>query len=153
MIDARSRPFEDIEVREDSAIIFLDVDGTLTSDGSHVLVDEVKDKIGELKKKHEVYLCTNMKDVIRKKELENVLQLPSTNVNYKKPDKRIAETFITEKRKRIVIGDKWLVDGRFAKNIGAEFIKVKRKVAGNEPFSVKCVYVVDDVLSYLFCLI
>jgi predicted HAD superfamily phosphohydrolase YqeG len=46
----------------------------------------------------------------------------------------------------LVIGDKFLTDGLFAKNIGGKFIKVQRKVFGQESLLAKLVNFIDDIL-------
>ena len=49
----------------------------------------------------------------------------------------------------LVIGDKFLTDGLFAKNIGAEFIKAKRKISGQESILIKLINLFDDLLCLL----
>ncbi|OHC47303.1 MAG: hypothetical protein A2X69_06185 [Rhodobacteraceae bacterium GWF1_65_7] len=112
-------------------VIFLDIDGTLRPDGDQEMDQEVLNKLAELKAKNEVHLISNKGN------------------NIKKPSREAAKGVDMAGKKVIVIGDKFLTDGLFAKNIGAEFIKIKRKVSGKEPLFVKFTYLVDDFISVI----
>lgn len=111
------------------AVIFLDVDGTLRPDGDQEMSPEVLKKLAELKAGNEVNLTSNKGN------------------KTKKPSRRAAEGVDLKGKKAVVIGDKFLTDGLFAKNIGAEFIKVKRKISGRESFFIKLTYLIDDIVS------
>jgi predicted HAD superfamily phosphohydrolase YqeG len=66
---------------------------------------------------------------------------------FRKPSRRILEhSTDVEMGKILVIGDKFLTDGLFAKNIGADFIKVKRLSSPCESWLLKIVYLFDDLL-------
>lgn len=105
----------------------MDMDGTLRPDEDLEMSSEVLNKLEELKAKNEVHLTSNKGNKI------------------KKPSRKAAEGVDLEDKKVIVIGDKFLTDGLFAKNIGAEFIKVKRKISGKEALFVKITYLIDDL--------
>lgn len=123
------RFFEELETPWSGAVIFLDVDGTLRPDGDQKMSPEVLKKLDELRARNEVLLTSNKEN------------------RAKKPSRKAAEGVNTAGRKAIVIGDKFLTDGLFAKNIGAEFIKVGRKTSGNESLFVKITYLIDDLVS------
>lgn len=144
--------FENLPLNKRGQIIFLDVDGTLIADDGGVnFAPEVIKKIDELKRNNRVFLCTNSHDRMRNIKIGARLNLPIVSEEYKKPDHRILDGLeFVAADKKMVIGDKFLTDGRFAKNIGAEFIKVKRKISGKESFSVKLVNILDDMLSSIF---
>lgn len=111
------------------AVIFLDIDGTLRPDGDQGMSQEVLNKLAELKAKNEVHLISNKGN------------------GAKKPSREAAEGVDMAGKKVVVIGDKFLTDGLFAKNIGAEFVKVRRKISGRENFFVKVAYFIDDFIS------
>lgn len=142
--------FENLPLNKHGEIIFLDVDGTLIADDGGVsFTPETIKKIDELKKTSRVFLCTNSHDRIRNIKIGARLNLPIVSEQYKKPDHRILDGLdLAVADKKIVIGDKVLTDSRFAKNIGAEFIKVKRKISGKESFLVKIINLIDDFISY-----
>ena len=119
--------FEELETPWQGAIIFLDIDGTLRPDGVGDMSLEVLKKLAELRVKNEVRLASNK------------------GGKAKKPSKKVADGVNLKNKKVIVIGDKFLTDGLFAKNIGGEFVKVKRKISGRESFFVKLTYLIDDI--------
>lgn len=121
--------FEEISAPWEGAVIFLDVDGTLRPDGGEGFEQKVSEKLEGLKAKNTVYLVSNKTGAA------------------KKPGRKVADGVDLKDKQVIVIGDKFLTDGLFAKNIGAEFIKVKRKISGQEPFLVKITYLIDDFVS------
>ncbi|OGF64221.1 hypothetical protein A2661_00555 [Candidatus Giovannonibacteria bacterium RIFCSPHIGHO2_01_FULL_45_24] len=128
MLDSE-RFFEELDTPWSSATIFLDIDGTLRPDGDREMSPEVLKKLAELKAKNEVHLISNKSN------------------GAKKPSREAAEGVDIAGKKVVVIGDKFLTDGLFAKNIGAEFIKVRRKISGRENFFVKVTYLIDDFIS------
>jgi predicted HAD superfamily phosphohydrolase YqeG len=144
--------FEEVTTDFKNRIVFLDVDGTLTNDSSDFFDSKVLRKILMLKKSNQLYLCTNSKNIERNTLIEKNIKLKIINIKYKKPSKKILEELNLNNFKNIVvIGDKWLTDGLFAKNIDADFIKVKRKISGNENFKIKLFNYFDDLLgSFLF---
>ncbi|OGF62464.1 hypothetical protein A2926_01920 [Candidatus Giovannonibacteria bacterium RIFCSPLOWO2_01_FULL_44_40] len=121
------RFFEELDMPWSGAVIFLDVDGTLRPDGENDMSPEVLRKLDELKTKNTVHLVSNQ------------------DGKAKKPSRKVADGTDIAGKKVIVIGDKFLTDGLFAKNIGAEFIKVRRKISGRESFFVKITYLMDDL--------
>jgi hypothetical protein len=46
----------------------------------------------------------------------------------------------------VVIGDKYLTDGRFANNVKATFVKVRRIIGTTEGLNVRIAYWIDDLM-------
>mgnify|MGYP002813994512 CR=1 FL=1 len=73
------------------------------------------------------------------------------DTDLRKPSKNILELVDESPFKdKLVIGDKFLTDGLFAKNIGAEFTKVARIESENDRFYIKFLYWIDDLASKIF---
>ncbi len=119
--------FEELETPWQGAVIFLDVDGTLRPDGVGEMSLEVLKKLAELRVKNEVHLTSNKEN------------------KAKKPSRKAASGVDLQNKKVMVIGDKFLTDYLFAKNIGAEFIMVRRKISGRESWFVKLTYLLDNL--------
>jgi len=131
-------------------VLFIDIDGTLTHDSSSHVSKVIIDKINELKKYNQIFLCTNSRNLARNNELVKQFKLKIANFKYKKPSRKILkEIHIDTDRSLVVIGDKFLIDGLFAKNIGAEFIMTKRYLSGKEFLKIKLFNFVDDMVCYL----
>lgn len=139
--------FEELNIDFENQVVLLDADGTLVADGSLDISRPVLDKISELKRKNAVFLCVNSYDKIRKNQLEEILCLPILNKKYRKPSRKIVSVLERSgPHQYLVIGDKFLTDGLFARNIGGKFIKVRRKISGNETFLVKIINFLDDII-------
>lgn len=139
-------PFEDLVLDFERQTVFLDVDGTLAPDGELEFSDAVKMKVKELADDNQVLLCTNKRDRRRWQALESLFSLPVVTKRRRKPSRRVLEEAKATAKERIVIGDKFLTDYLFARRIGARFIRVRRKVSGQEPLIVRAVNWLDDVL-------
>ena len=74
--------------------------------------------------------------------------MPIATYSHKKPSFKILKKLDIGKGSGnlLVIGDKISVDGLFAWNIGAEFIKSGRKISGKESFLVKLINFADDII-------
>lgn len=138
--------FEDAAFDFAGQTVFLDVDGTLAPDNSVQFSPEVMQEVRDLSAKNRVLLCTNKRNTERWRELERILSLPVVTRRHKKPSRRVLEDAPHIGAERIVIGDKFLTDGVFARRIGACFIRVRRKVSGRESALVKLVNIVDDTV-------
>lgn len=139
--------FEDLSVPFSDAVVFLDIDGTIVADGKIDIDKAVKEKLSQLKKNNQVYLTTNSRKT-SVSEIEKQVGISVINKKHKKPSPRILEEFSFDvTKKKIVIGDKFLTDGLFAKRIGAQFIKVKRKVSHQQRMLITASYVLDDFVS------
>lgn len=152
-----SQPFEnltDTDVR--NALIFLDIDGTLVSDNEDAPSKSVLKKIKELQKNNVIWLCSNSFNIARNETIRSLTGLPLIK-GYRKPSKKILDQVTPEDlhdpsqpapRPIVVIGDKVLTDGLFAKHIGGTFIKVKRKL-GRDRLRIKLYNLIDDI-AYFF---
>jgi predicted HAD superfamily phosphohydrolase YqeG len=144
--------FSQIDVQNiHNRIIFLDIDGTVVADGQSTVSLENIQKIGELQKDNEIYFCSNKRDCKERNEmLSQEVKVFCLNSPYKKPNKRILESISNPHRlKLLVIGDKYTTDGLFAKNIEAEFIKIKRITASQERWWISLIYLVDNMVYKL----
>lgn len=131
----------------ENSIVLIDIDGTLAPDSSDSVDPETLADLNKLKAKNTVYLCTNSLNTDRNVRLEKLLNLKIINKLHKKPSGKILDEIDSRGKKNIVvIGDKFLTDYLFAKNIGATFIKAKRKLSGHESFMTKLINFADDAV-------
>lgn len=146
--------FLDLNINFIGRIFLLDVDGTLVEDSGENIEAGVIKKVNELKRSNTVYLCTNSRNKRRNSVIEERLGVKIVNLNHKKPSKKILPEVLTrhdkiDPLKLVVIGDKYLTDGVFAKNIGAKFIKVARITNGYEKIHIKLFNIMDDFVYNL----
>ncbi len=131
-------------------LIFLDIDGTLIEDSKIEVDKEGIKKINELKKHNKIYLCSNGPDRKRNRAVAAYCELDYLDTDIKKPSIKLLDLVgTTSLTKKLVIGDKYLTDGLFAKNIKADFIKVKRITGKNDKLYIKILYLVDDLVYKL----
>lgn len=132
-------------------LIFLDIDGTLTNDGSDEVSKEVFDQIQKLKIDNKIYLCSNKKLFDRDALLADKIGVEKIQTLVKKPSRKLLD-FVKNSKKLsyLVIGDKIFPDYFFAKNINAKFIKVKRIKFKKEKILIKLSYFFDDIISLFF---
>ncbi len=133
-------------------LIFLDIDGTITADNSTEIENKMLYFIENLQKNNKVYLCTNSRNHYRNQQISKITKLEILKTTPKKPSSKILNSLSTVEREmpKIVIGDKFLTDRFFARNIGAEFILVKRILSGNERFLIKTINFIDDLFDFSF---
>jgi predicted HAD superfamily phosphohydrolase YqeG len=131
--------------------IFLDIDGTLVDDNEVELSEATMQKIRELEANNRLYLCSNSRNHERNRKVAELSGVKYLDTDLRKPSKKILE-LVDESpfKERLVIGDKFLTDGLFAKNIGAEFTKVARIESGNDRLYIKFLYWIDDLASKIF---
>ena len=133
------------------SVILLDIDGTIVPDGEAMPNQGAIKKIVELMKNNRVYLCTNKKIHERNRALAEVSGAHYLETPFRKPSKKILSHLSELSRHTyVVIGDKLITDGLFAKRIGASFIKVRRLTAPRENLIVRLSYWVDDLMAKLF---
>lgn len=143
--------FRDLDIAHlEGAIIIVDVDGTITHDSSASIQPDVLQLIQDLATRNRVYLCSNTKETARIEALSRESGTEILSTNFRKPDARIVDGIPDREGKRlVVIGDKHLTDGRFAQNIGAEFIPVERIRHEGDSKTIIATYVADDLFGYL----
>lgn len=142
-------PFEDLPVDFSGKVVFLDMDGTLGSDGMAEFSGAVHGKVQELKRRNTVLLCTNTPHAARIKQNAAALGIAVLESGHKKPSKKIISGLDFNGAGLVVIGDKFLTDGLFAKNIGAHFIKVQRKVSMHNSWMTWLGYLLDDIVYHV----
>lgn len=129
-------------------IIFLDIDGTITSDGHHHVEEEVLSKLKILSQNNKLLFCSNKNNCARNQKISGLIGVQCLDGKYKKPSRKILNLVDNKDgAPLVVIGDKLLTDGLFAKNIGARFIKVKRIFSKEDSFLSKFFYFIDDLLE------
>ena len=139
--------FLDIEAQELAGkLVLLDIDGTLTYDRGTEIDEAVRQKLQALAKVAEIYLCSNG-PVERTRILAEALALRYVDSLHRKPNKKILEQVERGDKALVVIGDKALTDGIFAKNIGANFIPVKHLRHADDRWITRLSYFVDDCVS------
>ncbi len=132
-------------------LIFLDIDGTLCSDGRMVLNASTLKTLRALKKNNIIFLVTNKKDHARNAIVSKVTGVPYLKTSYRKPDPRILQLVKPlPKYPRLVIGDLFWTDGRFARKIAARFIQVKAQTASTDAWWIKWAHRVDKFVSTFF---
>lgn len=139
--------FVDLNIEDiKNYLFFLDIDGTIVEDGGQALSNEVIEKIIKLKKNNQIYFCSNKKDWNRQLKICAFTGVECLRVPHSKPNRKILNYIKNDKNlPLLVIGDKFLTDGLFAKNIGAKFIKVKRIVFPKDRWYIKLIYLIDDI--------
>lgn len=129
--------------------IIIDVDGTLVADGEEIVSNNILRTIKGLSKDNQLFLCSNKNLPLRNKSISIQLNIPILNTPFKKPNRKIIYSINNYQLKNfLVIGDKYTKDETFAKNINADFIKVKRIRSEKENLLIKITYLIDDFLFY-----
>jgi len=140
--------FEDTNIGElKEYVIFLDIDGTIASDSDNEVTEKTLEQIAKLKNDNHLYLCSNSRNHERNRQVADIVKAEYIDTDLKKPSKKILNVVDHDSfQKRLVIGDKFLTDGLFAKNIKAEFIKVKRISSDKDRAYIKLLYWIDDII-------
>lgn len=126
-------------------VVLLDIDGVLMADGENTISDEIRGFVIQLKENNDVYLVSNSPHKARCHHSSSTLEIPWVDSPHKKPSTRILKYIDYDKAKPlIVIGDKILTDGIFAKRIGAEMLMMERRVNEKDNFFIKLTYIIDD---------
>lgn len=143
-IDFENISMEDVR----GAVVFLDIDGTITHQRGREYTEVVLQKIEEIKQVSDLFFATNSRDDERSDLLLKQTSVPF--IKGLKPWVRVLKQveYLGDKR-RVVIGDKTLIDGVFALFIGAKFIRVKRKRGEHDLWYWRIFYWVDDAVSRL----
>jgi len=129
-------------------LILLDIDGTLINDDEFNLTEATIKKVVDLKKENKIYLCSNSRNHDRNNKVAHLIGADYLETDLKKPSKKILDLIShTEYKKKLVIGDKLLTDGLFAKNIKADFIKVSRIRSKNDKIYIRILYWIDDLIA------
>jgi predicted HAD superfamily phosphohydrolase YqeG len=131
--------------------IMLDIDGTLAHDRLSAVEEAIVKQVAALKKNNHIVLVSNRNDHNRNKKVAEMTKVDYLHTNIRKPSRRILKLIKNEgKRPLLMIGDKFLTDGLFAKRVGAKFIKVKRLESHRDSKSLKLINGFDDLVYKFF---
>lgn len=144
--------FKDLEITFTDTIVLLDIDGTITFD-SQDDIDESYEKVQEIKENNNrVYLCSNTRNDERVKKISKRLGIDCILSRHQKPSPKVlhnSDLKDMSRKNMIVIGDKLITDGWFAKKLRVSFIKVKRLSSSNDSLLSRIVHRLDDILFWL----
>lgn len=136
-----------------NCVIFLDVDGTLVGDAETKLKALALKTFNELKKNNLIFLCSNSVHRGRTEKMAKELGVKCNSGSHKKPHKEVLEDFrFPENKKKVVIGNLHLIDGRFAKNIGAKFYPVKTLLGANDKTWIDRIFYFIDAHLFSKCI-
>jgi predicted HAD superfamily phosphohydrolase YqeG len=143
---------EEISSVYDSNIL-VDIDGTIIPPEveEYEISQETFSWVNELKlHRNTIFLCSNNNVHERNEEIARILGVTYLRIEIKKPLREAAGGVDKKNTEVVVIGDKFLTDGLFAKNLGAKFIKIPRLVSDETPLQHKLDCWLDDVVSSIF---
>ncbi|TAL48874.1 hypothetical protein EPN83_02865 [Patescibacteria group bacterium] len=145
------RFFEELDLTDlKDSIVLLDLDGTLVPDGQSDISERAMRKVEELKRANEVYLCSNSRNVERRMKVGRQTGLAFTVEGIQKPSEKVVSFLGNISKPIVVIGDKAIIDGRLSRNLGAKFIKVRRKRSEKDSLFTRLVYWLDDFYYNIF---
>lgn len=134
----------------ENTLILLDIDGTLIHDGSSNIDEKNLDVLKKLYVNNKVIFCSNKNNCVRNQAITLNTSVPCLDIPHKKPNKKILKFIQNENNlPLLVIGDKFLTDGLFARNIKAKFIKVRRITSVNDAWYIKLSYFLDDIIFWI----
>lgn len=143
--------FSELSEKLSGHIIFMDIDGTLCSEGGTRPTPPALKKLKQLAKKNEIHLCSNSPSKKRNHGMAKICGIPYLDTAFQKPSKEIASLVSNKKKKPLlVIGNLYSIDGRFAKNIGARFIKVKTLLGPKDSLPDRTFFWLDENLISRF---
>lgn len=143
------KPFWELDLRDVGGwVIFVDIDGTLTCEDSLDFSPAVEQKLEMLKKNSRILLCSNNRNRERGRKAAEILKVEFLDSDFRKPSGKLVSGLDFEGRKLLVIGDKFLTDGLFAKKIQADFIKVLRIKGAEDPMKARIYNFVDDLVYF-----
>lgn len=149
---AKKHTWKDILARNlHGYTILLDIDGVLMADGEDVISSEIVDFVGVLKEHNNITIVSNTIFKKRRIYAGEILNIPILETFHRKPSVRILNTLSYDKSKPLlVIGDKILTDGIFAKRINSELILLTRRTHRNDRLFIKLTYIIDDLAYSIF---
>lgn len=128
-------------------LVFLDIDGTLVPNGESELLPPESSALSALAERADIFLVSNH-GIPREPALVARYGIKAIVSPHKKPSVRVLEGVSLPDAPRIVIGDKVLTDGWFAKRIGAEFVRVKPLWGRREQVSIRLMYALDSIVWF-----
>jgi predicted HAD superfamily phosphohydrolase YqeG len=143
--------FEQHTFRFENSLVILDIDGTIVPDCGRVASAAVLEKVRELKAQgNEVRLCSNSRRGNYAQRLDAIaaqLDVGVCPVVFRKPSALAISGIDRKGRALVVIGDKDLTDGLLARRVGAQFIKVRRKLDPADRLSSRMANLIDAVFG------
>lgn len=144
--------FAELKVKDiQGRTILLDVGGTLTHENHETLEEPIIKKVRELKANgNKIYLYSNKKYHYRDRAFAKFLE-----VHYVKADLGTTRRTIIKSLKKpktkplLVIGDKFLTDGRLAKKLHADFMRVGHTPIVQASIFMKVIYRIDNLFNDL----
>jgi len=133
--------------------VILDIDGTITGDGQVFLSDSVLAKIRELASRNVVYVFSNHRNNTRNNTRNRIVAsrigCALIETPHRKPSPNVLLGLPRHHRVQplLVIGDKIIIDGLFARRIGARFIRVGRVRSASDRSFVRMTYLLDDLVA------
>jgi predicted HAD superfamily phosphohydrolase YqeG len=143
--------FEQHNFQLQNSLVILDIDGTLVPDCGRFAAAPVVAKVLELKARgNEVRLCSNSRRGNYAQRLDAIaaqLDVGVCPVVFRKPSTLAISGVDRQGRALVVIGDKDLTDGLLARRVGAQFIKVRRKLDPADRLSSRMANLIDLVFG------
>ena len=135
--------FHDLDVSHiHDSVVLLDVDGALCPHNAREIAPAVRRTVERLRASNELYICSNNADRERTAAVAHTLGVPVLAMGGRKPYPDI-HTHIPPNKPVVVIGDKWITDGRQARLAGGHYIRVRRYRDGKEDILTRLSYVLD----------
>ncbi len=143
--------FKDLDINNfNNALIFLDIDGTITEDKSQKIDAVELLKIKELQYKNKLYLCSNGNNSNIFSNLIGVPYIQNRKPFIGKSARNILRNFDSKTTNKFVIGDKFLTDGLFALLAKSRFIKIRHKVGDKRTLFERLSYLFDDIVWFFY---
>lgn len=140
-------PFEQLNVPAVPSTVFLDVDGTLVPDGGSVVDPSVRDAVVRWKASHRVLLCSNTPQRSRVDAIAHQLGCEVANRRFRKPNPEILREAGSPTGPVLVVGDRGVTDGLFARRIKAGFIRTLPRRSRTDRPMARLAYLLDDLAS------
>jgi HAD superfamily phosphatase (TIGR01668 family) len=131
----------------EGATVFLDLDGTVVPPAREDVSEETRAAVEALSAKNAVWIVSNRRTPGRKDRLASRFGIKVLAAKYRKPDPRLRGAVAPLPKPYVVIGDRYLTDGLFARLIGARFIQVKRVTGPHDGFLDRFLAWSDDLLT------
>ena len=143
--------FEQHAFQFENSLVILDIDGTIVPDCGRVVSAAVAERVLGLKALgNEVRLCSNSRRGNFAQRLDAIaaqLDVGVCPVVFRKPSTLAISGVDRQGRALVVIGDKDLTDGLLARRVGAQFIKVRRKLDRADRLSSRMANLIDLVFG------
>lgn len=130
--------------------LIIDIDGTLTYDGSEIINTETINVVRTLAKNNTVCIASNKEDMARNARVASALSLPY--MHGKKPYKKLISALTrmnTTKLPFVIIGDRYLTDGLLALRLGGRFIAVRPLRTRKESLCLRLAYAFNESVTTL----